>query len=206
MEEQITIIKPITQASIDNVGLTHIITGKNSLSRNEYIRSLCRKVLEISMNRKDGNRYNEVGILARIDGSYETKPIYGYWNKKHTTCLIDTQYNVEYNYLLDESSNNSLIFVHNHPNNSSVSFNDIMNLFSGIQLQIAAVVAVSNNGNVSYVKRDSLAYKFYLTTGEKIYKGMQNKSTNDRTIHINKLYKDMMDNPSKYKLSIVKAV
>lgn len=183
---------PITQKSIDNVKCTRIISGEGSDKYNKYIQYLAKKVLLISANRTDGHAHDEVGILARLDGTYESQPIYGYWNEKAGTSIIKTRQNIEYNFLLDNSETQSTIFVHNHPNNSIISINDAFELIT--TPEIKCIVAIGNNGNIHYVLKKSLDFEVICN---KIWKLIyKNKITKIEAY--NKLFK----NPDKYDLHV----
>ena len=148
---------PITQKSIDNVKCTRIISGEGSDKYNKYIQYLAKKVLLISANRTDGHAHDEVGILARLDGTYESQPIYGYWNEKAGTSIIDITHSIEYNYMLDENKEQSLVFVHNHPNNSELSINDVFSCLTA--KEIKCTVAVGNNGCINYMIKTSYNFE-----------------------------------------------
>lgn len=184
---------PITQKSIKNVKCTRIISGEGSDKYNKYIQYLSRKILKISASRQDNYINDEVGILARLDGTYESQPIYGYWNAEARTSVIYTYKNVEYNFMIDENESQSLIFVHNHPNNSSLSYNDIKSLIN--INAIKCIVAVGNSGIIHYiikVNQDNVLY--------------QNISTKIRRLelidinNINMIYNKIIDNPFNYGL------
>ena len=184
---------PITQKSIDSVKCTRIISGEGSDKYNKYIQYLAKKVLLISANRTDGNAHDEVGILARLDGTYESQPIYGYWNEKTQISEIPTSLNTEYNFILDENMNKqSLVFIHNHPNNSNISANDLMSLIN--TPEIIAIIAVGNNGKIKYV----------IKTSDNIYKYIRISTKINTSIDINKAihiaYNKIQSNPELYNI------
>lgn len=111
---------PITQECMNRIKCTRIICGEGSDKYNKYIQELAKKVLQISANRTDGYKNDEVGILARLDGSYESQPIYGYWNEKYRTSIINVRSSVEYDFLTNESSDVSLVIIHNHTCNTTL--------------------------------------------------------------------------------------
>ena len=148
---------PITQKSINSVKCTRIVSGEGSDKYNKYIQYLAKKVLLISAKRTDEHQYDEVGILARLDGTYESQPIYGYWNEKAGTSIIDITHSIEYNYMLDENKEQSLVFAHNHPNNSELSINDVFSCLTA--KEIKCTVAVGNNGCINYMIKTSYNFE-----------------------------------------------
>lgn len=187
---------PITQKSIDNVKCTRIISGEGSDKYNKYIQYLAKKILMISAKRTDGHANDEVGILARLDGTYESQPIYGYWDEKAETSIINITHNIEYNYMLDEHYNTqSLVFVHNHPNNSNISLNDILSLLGNSA--IAIVVAVGNSGDLHYASKENDNNTVYF----KICNSIQT-SLNAKKSTYNNIYKYIINNQNKYYLRL----
>lgn len=182
---------PITQQSIDGVKCTRIIYGEGSDKYNKYIQKLAKKVLEISYNRIDGYRHDEIGILARLDGSYESQPIYGYWDEDLETSVIDVIHNVEYNFLLDNSDEQSLVFIHNHPNNSEISINDAFECIT--EREIKCVVAVGNRGSLRYLIKTS---KNFEDTRIKVIKAFRFGKSKEE------IYKSIVNNPIKYYVDI----
>lgn len=157
---------PITQKSINNVKCTRIISGEGSDKYNKYIQYLAKKVLTISANRTDGHKNDEVGILARLDGTYESQPIYGYWNEKAGTSIINLHNNVEYNFLTCDSSDTSLVLIHNHPCNTVLSLNDIILWLC--EDTILTLVAICHNGDIHYASKTSSDFSKYKNIASKI--------------------------------------
>lgn len=186
----------ITRKSIESVKCTRIITGKGSEKYNKYIQNLARRVLKESVTRTDGYKHDEVGILARLDGTFVSEPIYGYWDEEILTSVIDVSHNIEYNYILDESMNTqSCIFMHNHPNNSMPSINDIRTFISTSEMLIMA--AVGNDGKVRYVLKTEDDLYYYI----KLSRVIETKLSINRA-NIDGIYKKLMNNPDKYHLKI----
>lgn len=186
----------ITRKSIESVKCTRIITGKGSEKYNKYIQNLARRVLKESVTRTDGYKHDEVGILARLDGTFVSEPIYGYWDEELLTSVIDVSHNIEYNYILDESMNTqSCIFMHNHPNNSMPSINDIRTFISTSEMLIMA--AVGNDGKVRYVLKTEDDLYYYI----KLSRVIETKLSINRA-NIDSVYKKLMNNPDKYHLKI----
>ncbi|MBQ8327971.1 MAG: hypothetical protein IJX86_12990 [Lachnospiraceae bacterium] len=194
------LIHEITVKAIEGVPKAIITDDKRV---NEHIQSLCKEVLTLSKNRTGGEANNEVGILSSLDGSFKLKPIYGYWDDKIQTCKIDVDNNENYQEAIIINEENSLVFVHNHPNNSKVSYNDLINLITTPSIKI--VVAVANNGNISFAFRFSDDFRKYT----KLYMKMQSEICDAREKgikqYVDNKYKDMMTNPSRYGLVIAES-
>lgn len=184
----------ITQNSINSVKCARIISGDGSEKYNKYIQSLAKKVLTISASRTDGYKNDEVGILARLDGTYESQPIYGYWNEKARTSIISTHRNIEYNFMLNENDTQSLVFMHNHPNNSVVSINDMLSALGDDA--IAAVVAVGNNRDIHYLLKEC-TYGDYCRLGRDIQIKISRKD-----ITYEYTYNKLINNQDKFKIRI----
>lgn len=182
---------PIVHKSIDNVKCTRIISGENSDKYNKYIQYLAKKILMISAKRTDGYVNDEVGILARLDGTHESQPIYGYWNEKAETSIISIMHNIEYNYMLDENKEQSLVFVHNHPNNSEISINDAFSCLTA--KAIKCTVAVGNNGCINYmIKTSSNFENIRLKIIKSISHGVKKEA----------IYNKIINSPEKYYIDI----
>lgn len=143
----------ISKSTINNIPATRIFSAEQSMKYNIYIQKLIKEVLIASATRTDGFRYDEVGIIARLDGSYKSRPIYGYWNDVEKISSIKVNYNVEYDVLTNESDDQSLVFVHNHPDNTGISRHDASVLLEEAALK--CVVAVGNSGGVHYIAKTS---------------------------------------------------
>lgn len=185
----------ITKNCIDNVKCTRIICGIGSDKYNKFLQYIAKKVLKLSAIREDGHRNDEVGILVRLSDKYESRPIYGCWNDDMKTSVIDTVHNVEYNYLIDESDDMSLVFVHNHPNNSKTSLNDILSVLSNDAL--AAVIAVGNNGTVHYMTKNSNDNLYY----RRLSKTIQRK-IREAEITYEYTYQNLIKNQNKFRIYI----
>ena len=193
--QDITGYTPITQKNIDNVKCTRIISGEGSDKYNKYIQYLAKKVLLISAKRIDGHANDEVAILARLDGTYESQPIYGYWDEKAETSIINITHNIEYNYMLDENKEQSLVFVHNHPNNSNTSINDILSALGNDA--IAIVVAVGNNGCIHYISKEDTDSNYYRRLSSNIQ-----KKINRKDITCEDSYNKLINKQNKFRIII----
>lgn len=187
-----SIIYPISDTDIGRIPRARI-TNDNSI--NTYIQDICKEVLNLAKNK---NKSMEIGILASLDKKYKSKPIFGYMDNKTGLCTIDTVHDEEYQDVIISFKYNSLILIHNHPNNSKLSYNDLLNLIT--TPTIAIVVAVGNNGSISFAYRKSDNYSVYV----KIYMQMQSKlykvNKEDRLKIQDQIYEEILNNPNKYGL------
>lgn len=195
MSNKDTLIKPIDRRLIDSIPLKNIISGEGSTRINQGIQNLCKEVLTISLNRTDGEKYNEVGILARLNDSKELLRMYGYYDADKGTCLIKSDDNYKYIELIESEADDSLVFVHNHPNNSNVSISDILKLY--VDFPVKVVVAVYNDCSyVSYAMRSKSNISAYV----KAYNLIMQKFLRNRKF--DELYKDIKLNPNRYGLIV----
>lgn len=141
-----SMIYPISDTDIGRIPRARI-TNDNSI--NTYIQDICKEVLNLAKNK---NKSTEIGILASLDKKYKSKPIFGYMDNKTGLCTIDTVHDEEYQDVIISFKYNSLIFIHNHPNNSTFSYNDVVNLTSTETLR--AVIAVGNRHNLFIVTKE----------------------------------------------------
>ena len=187
-----SMIYPISDTDIGRIPRARI-TNDNSI--NTYIQDICKEVLNLAKNK---NKSTEIGILASLDKKYKSKPIFGYMDNKTGLCTIDTVHDEEYQDVIISFKYNSLIFIHNHPNNSKLSYNDLLNLIT--TPTIAIVVAVGNNGSISFAYRKSDNYSVYA----KLYMQMQSKlykvNKEDRLKIQDQIYEEILNNPNKYGL------
>lgn len=183
----------IQQRNIDSIRRVNFINDANV---NIRLQLLCKDVLTMSMNRADGFKYDEVGILVSILGKYKSNPMWGY------NGIIDIS-NPEYQEAIITNEKNSLAFIHNHPDNSIISYGDLINLITTDSIKI--VIAVANNGNISYAHRMYADDGFYI----KLYRNIQNKIHSKAKSEVarcrNEIYKKILNNPEKYGLSIKKS-
>lgn len=182
----------ITEQSIQNIQVKNIFSGKGSRAKNQYIKKIAEEVLIESYKRKDGYQHDEVGILVDINSLKELMTVKGYWNYNMQTSLININ-NPQYQNFMDIGDSREYVFIHNHPNNSTVSYSDICEFMFNEAL--ACIVAVGNNGVMHY------AYK----TSEKSYVSLTRRMVNisRNTKKSNILYRDIIKNYNKYNLRIV---
>lgn len=137
---------PFTQKSIDNIPNINIFTDTNI--NNEIIKG-CKEVLHRSMDKRNPYRYGEQGLLISImdmDCNGNRLPhIHEVFNGEYHKIRTDERYrNIVTNRPIKD-----LIFIHNHPNNSSFSAEDLKSLTS--RKSMLAVVAIGNRHNIFVV-------------------------------------------------------
>lgn len=178
----------IKQSDIDKVPCAKIFDNK----LNVEIQKSCKRVLYKAMIRKD-YKNDEMAEIIDINGKI-VGTMYGYNGK------IDTS-NEEYYEALLNKPELSLIIIHNHPNNSRLSFGDIHSFL--FDREILGVIAVSNNGNVYYCYKTCNEHNFYRNLGySMINLRLKNKHIkNIESILENKL----IQNSTKYKLKFGKS-
>lgn len=100
------------------VSYTYQYLSRTETSKiDKYIQNACKYVLTTSMNRTDGYRYDEVGVLIDLNGNILCT-LYG----KNGHIDSNNDIYLDYAYC---GADRSTIFIHNHPNNSKLSYNDI---------------------------------------------------------------------------------
>lgn len=186
-------IEKIDASSFKNLVNRQIFHGKGSRKYNALIGKICEYVLKLSMSRDNDYRYNEVGVLVDLNTGYASKPLYG-----------ETDINVcnyeEYLEMTQSYEDNSLAFVHNHPNNSILSFNDLMMLYTTFSLSV--VVAVGNSGKpISYAYRTSNDNMKYIRKYSNIVDEIL-KDSSKKNEAIEAIYSNILSNPAKYGLVI----
>lgn len=122
--------------------------------------------------------------------------MYGYWDEKLRASAIRTWDNIEYNFMLDDNKSQTLVFVHNHPNNSLPSISDIFSLLA--EYSIKAIVAVGNNGDTHYVVKTSQNDEGYT----KLRKVIHKKLRDDKKFTLDYTYNKLLDQQDRYYLRI----
>lgn len=141
---------PFSIDCINNIPDIDIFTEEHI---NEKIKLGCQDVLRRSMHSSNAYRYGEMGLLIstlddtiyeRFVGKYESVPVKG----------------TSYGSIVTNRQTKDLFFIHNHPNNSLLSFSDVSNLINA--KSIYGVIAVGNRHNLHIVTKedDSLALTF----------------------------------------------
>lgn len=184
----------ITNSAIESVPCARI-TQNNSL--NLLIRRHHQSILELSRSRKDGHKYDEVGYLLELVEPYNnSKPIYGYYENDKISH-IKVNKNEEYMNIVANTNANQLLFMHNHPNNSSLSYGDISNLIYTESLY--GVTAVCNNGSlyVAY-KTERYNYENMLKLFLKFENNIKDKENKDRLRR--NMLTTLINNSNKYNI------
>lgn len=183
---------PFSEESINNVPDINIFIEDNV---NKVITKTCKDVLRLSMNAKNPYRYGEMGILASTDTTDKygnTLPvIYEVFQGDYKKISVGR--NSRYINAIANRYNNDLVFVHNHPDNSSFSGSDIMQLH--VSQQLFAIVAIGNTHNIHVLTTSD--------NGKLIYDSIGSKTKNYSDEKIKKSIADMvatdvLKNPSKY--------
>lgn len=179
----------ITQDSIDRVPRARIFGNKID----SYIQDACKKVLELSMNRRDGYVNDEVGMLIDLSGN-KYCCIYGYEGILNCNCD---------KYIDDTVGKpvNSRIFIHNHPNNSQLSLNDLIEMLTC--KCVVGSVAVGNHGGISYAYKITDDCSRYALIGVKISMHMSKIfGTPDYEQEEERLRLKILNNPDRYGLKV----
>lgn len=113
---------------------------------NEQLFEALKKSLEHSMKRKEF-KYGETGYVIRSDFKLISIPVDGNYDgvklvQGALVQALNSKYGIQYG---------CLICVHNHPNNTSFSFNDIKNFLSFDT--ISAIAVVGNTHNVYILRK-----------------------------------------------------
>lgn len=127
---------------------------------NELVKGLCGYVLSESSKEINKYRYGEVAISYNTDNGTQAT-INGTYHHIELNELLNPSARY-FNDIIRNSSFNSVIIVHNHPNNQIFSFQDVR-LFYGND-SISAILAVGNttdifilvNNNVDVMSRRRL--------------------------------------------------
>lgn len=132
-----------TQRSIDNIPEIDIFADSRI---NKIITDGCKEVLRRSMDINNPYRYGEQGLLIStvdVDSKGNKLP--------HIHECFDGEYHnliagSKYGNIVAQRPIKDLIFIHNHPNNSSFSAEDLKSLTN--VKSIIAIIAVGNRHNV----------------------------------------------------------
>lgn len=132
----------ITPKVIQNVPCV-ALTQNNEF--NNMLRITHMKLLEKAMLRTDGHKYDEMGILMELIEPYDYKIFSGMVNKTTGISSVDPT-DVRFLSYLAQHSDNQLLFMHNHPNNSCFSYGDLYNLIMTDEIKV--VTAVGNSHGI----------------------------------------------------------
>lgn len=183
--------------SIDNVPYIDIFVEPEN---NKIITDGCKEVLYKSMTDKTFP-YGEQGLLV---STIENKPLI-HVNFKGNYGRIRVK--DEYYNIVNNRKNTDLIFIHNHPNNSSFSANDLINLSE--TKSISAIIAIGNKHNIFIAIDVNIGDKItnYIINYKKHYKKINNIQDSDRTL--DKIIADksvgyILENPHKFGMEYIK--
>ncbi|MBR4315113.1 MAG: hypothetical protein IKP66_09415 [Lachnospiraceae bacterium] len=190
----------ITQDTIVNVPKINDYTADMNWV-NDLISGTCKIVLNESRIREDDFTYGEVGsAVVIIDGNIHNRIIHGpvlgeYYKVKLINGAMVKQLRTRYNKVMG-----AIVCIHNHPTNSTFSFNDIKNLLN--YMEIGAIVVVGNTSWLYVLAKTSVNYSAYLKLVSKMNmhlielmdKGMTKK---DASLEI---VKTILNMPAKYGL------
>lgn len=129
----------ITEEVIDKVPCTHILDNGGEIDK--YIQYLHKRLLYLSMKK---NNSNEVGLLLNLN-TMDYKIVYG------NESLVSLSENKEVRLFLKNASVQSMMFMHNHPNNSNFSYADLASFADNENLRV--VTAIRNDGNIHVLQK-----------------------------------------------------
>ena len=145
--------------SIDSVNSIRDIDIYADNYSNDILTKACKDVLLRSMNAHNPYRYGETGRLVSIldEDSHGNKlqHIDEIYNGSYGSVSIDTKYSA----IVAKRGTADLVFVHNHPNNSSFSGQDLEHLYKDIFLH--GIIAVGNRHNVFIVTKNGSTKNMY---------------------------------------------
>ena len=142
-------IKPINRLSIESIPRPKIFSSDLDI----VVQNTCKKVLELSMSRADGFKFDEVAILVDIRSHKILHTMFGLGGE------INILEDEDYFEITTFSDKNSIIMVHNHPNDSKLSYNDLTSLVGTPSM--LGVIAVGNSGGISYSIKTSADSNYY---------------------------------------------
>ena len=167
---------------------------------NKIVTDGCKEVLYKSMTDKTFP-YGEQGLLV---STMEYSPsihinFRGNYKRIRTSELYHT--------VVDNRPNTDLIFIHNHPNNTPFSANDLLNL-SGTP-SILAIIAVGNTHNVHIAIDTDIHDKIsnHISNYKQKYKQLHHIPDKDESLDsiiADKSVKYILDNPNKFGLEYIK--
>lgn len=133
-------VHKIEERDIDRVPCTHILDNGGVLDKR--LQSFHKRLLKIA---KEKNNSNEVGILIDIKD-------WSYLVIKGDKGSIKMDSNPEFYSFLAKAQWRSLIFLHNHPNNTCFSEQDIETFLDDERFYL--VTAITNSGNIHIMMKD----------------------------------------------------
>lgn len=190
---------PFSEESINNLPDIKAFTNDGV---NKAILEGCKNVLYRSMKYSNKYRYGEMGLLISVGHL-----IFNNDNRLRIYELFNGEYNrvntsIKYYNIINNRGTKDLIFIHNHPNNSSFSGGDIMRLTEVNNLR--AIVAVGNRHNL-YILIDDKKNKTALNYIKQyvVYRTTET-GVKDDFKYENEAAKIILSNPSRYGLIYIK--
>lgn len=145
--------------SIDSVNSIRDIDIYVDNYSNDILTRACKDVLIHSMNMHNQYRYGEIGKLVSIldedSNGNKLQHIDEIYNGSYGSVSIDTKYSA----IVAKRGTADLVFVHNHPNNSSFSGQDLEHLYKDRFLH--GIIAVGNRHNVFIVTKNGSTKNMY---------------------------------------------
>lgn len=194
---------PFSEASINNVPDIDIFIEPEI---NKAITDGCKEVLRRSMDRNNTFRYGEQGLLiSTLDADSRGRKlphIHMNFQGEYHQIVTDSKYSE----IVAERPVKDLIFIHNHPNNSSFSAADLKSLARGNSL--LAAVAIGNRHNLFIVINTTKKSKVvdyinnYMSEFQKRNGVVINK--NKRKLIENRAARIILDKPEEFKLDYYK--
>lgn len=137
-------IYPITIESINRVPCSRILDNGGKVDKK--IQEFHKKLLKIA---KDKNNSKEMGMLINIE-------TWEYVILKGTENRVSIFQSPKSRDFYDCAGTASLMFIHNHPDNSHFSYKDFESFVNDDKLVLAT--AICNNGNIHFMQK---VYPFY---------------------------------------------
>ena len=133
--------------AISNIPLVHF--PGFSEKECKRVQEMSKEVMRLSKNR---NNYKEVCISYRKDSENDEENIivFGDYNK---VPFMDNEQLRTLIEQMNKENNVVIVSIHNHPNNSNFSINDLL-VFS-VNPSIKLMVIINKEGNISFLERNS---------------------------------------------------
>lgn len=184
---------PFSVASIRSLPKIDLFIDNYS---NEILNKACIDVLTASMQSTNQYRYGEIGRLVSILDCDEHNNTMQHINEQFIGGYEGVQVDDRYKIIVSSRGIGDLVFIHNHPNNSTFSGADLEHLYTDIYLY--GIVAVGNRHNTFIVTKSGSTARMYNYIQN--YARAHAKSENEV-----KKYKDLaalnvLKNPSKFNI------
>lgn len=187
---------PFDQKSVDNVPNIDIFIDSRI---NKIITDGCKEVLRRSMDASNPYRYGEQGLLVSTLDKDMYNNVLPHIHENFNGSYHRTVVNNKYKQAVNSRSINDLIFIHNHPNNSTFSAADLIS-FAGAKT-IKIMVAIGNIHNIfiaEKIRSDEGAIEEYIEKYLYYYKKTYSKSKlTDKQIK-DKAALEILKEPEKY--------